>query len=651
MQFFNPINSVTSGPTTPGTTTPTTLLTEHRWYNRSLLSALTIQTIRKALNRLPVLAALALSTAAFAQKTPPDPGNGGTVGGFEVDADFISGTVPGFWNSGNYANYGTYGDDWSQGTTFSAVLKQVAGVSVPGLTTDGKSLWKVDGNWGNASAVPEVQSFAGNSNKNGDNIQLAVKPYSLQLGGTGPQKNDITQSFLHTRTVSGDIWLFFGAETRATSGSSYIDFEYNQHGVTVTNSQLYGPVNNTGSNIVGGRTINDFIIVVNYTGGGAKPVVGVRKWLANGTWSAELPLTAGQSYMTTNIAAVSPVAPNKAFATNGAYANQTGALQFVEGGVNITALNLLLDVCTPEATVTVKTRSSPSFTAELKDLDILPFALTPSATAAVPAVPSQCIDASGTTRFHVTGTYTNGTPNFTATGGTIVAGSQTYADGTVEADVDVTGSGSEICTVLLTVTTPVASCPEATASIKLSVSPRPNAPVLSIVNPDCNRAMLEINVISPRGAYEYSNQGGAWQTDTLFNVAPGTGYSIVVRSTADPACVSAAAECPAPSARLMPAKTTPVKLNKTTEGELSIYPNPFTMNCTIEFKAPKAGRAELSVFDLNGRLVKQAYTAQVNAGETYRTTLDGSQYPDGIYIARFTLNGKLIKSARIVHRK
>src|SRR5437879_4645507 len=106
--------------------------------------------------------ALFLTKISYGQSSvTPDPGIGATIAGFEVDADYKSGHVPPFWNSSNYLNYGTFGDDWSHGSTFSAVLKQLGGVSVPGVTADGSAIWQVDGNWGNKAAVAENVSFSG----------------------------------------------------------------------------------------------------------------------------------------------------------------------------------------------------------------------------------------------------------------------------------------------------------------------------------------------------------------------------------------------------------------------------------------------------------------------------------------------------------
>jgi hypothetical protein len=310
-----------------------------------------------------------------------DPGKGATKAGFEIDADFKSGFIPSFWSASNYDPSSLLqGDDWSKGTSGNAVLKQSGGVSVPGVTDDRRSIWQVDGNSGSNSAVAEGSTFSGTSNKNGDNIASGQNPYLVELGGSTPQKNDLTNTYLHGRLVAGQLWIFFGAETRSVNGASYVDFEYNQAGVSVVPNGT--KFNLVGKGLVGGRTIGDVLLVINYTGGGNKPVVGIRTWQANATWSNELSLTSFEAFVTTNTTDVGPVAPNMSFAGDGAHSDVTGALQFVEGGVNITSLNLgsNFDPCNPLSTVTVKTRSSPSYTSELKDYDILAFSALPPAT-------------------------------------------------------------------------------------------------------------------------------------------------------------------------------------------------------------------------------------------------------------------------------
>jgi hypothetical protein len=400
-------------------------------------------------------------------------GTGSTVVGFEVDASFKSGQIPSFWKTTapNQTYFGGVGDDWSKGPTGNAVLKQSGGVSVPGLTTDRTALWQVDGNWG-TNVPPDNSVFGGTSNKNGDLIGAGQSPYLLDVGSGGPQKNDITNVFLHTRrnSANNNLWLFVGAETRSINGSSYLDFEYNQAGVT-TLVDADGKRRMIGQGAVGGRTVDDILLVINYTQGGKTPIVGIRKWLANSTWSAELVLPAGAAFMTTNTLDVDAVAPLASYTGDGTPSNTSIAFQVVEGALNISSLGLAgLEACSPNATVTVKTRSSASYTSELKDWDILHFPLTPTSLSSVADITPQCRALNGTNVFSVSGTYTDGTPTWSATGGTI--SNPSYVNGVATATLTVTAPTSSAMAIL-TVASPNQNCSSAVASKQALINPNP----------------------------------------------------------------------------------------------------------------------------------------------------------------------------------
>jgi hypothetical protein len=74
---------------------------------------------------------------------------------------------------------------------------------------------------------------------------------------------------------------------------------------------------------------------------------------------------------------------------------------------------------------------------------------------------------------------------------------------------------------------------------------------------------------------------------------------------------------------------------------LSVYPNPFNPFTTISFAVPKAGRVELSVYDVTGRKaggLLSAPTGIVAAGE-YHVEFNGSDLPSGIYFVRLDAGG------------
>ncbi|SIQ55264.1 T9SS type A sorting domain-containing protein [Pontibacter lucknowensis] len=402
--------------------------------------------------------------SVYGQKTPPNPGIGATVAGFEVDGDFKPGEHKIFPNIAN-------GQDWQ------SVIK--CGPNQFKYDFVNRSLWIQDGNSGSASLVPETDIFGGTSNKNGDHIGEGQSPYTIASKSGGPQKNDITNVYLHTKEFENpetgklETWLFFGAETRSTDGTSYLDFEYNQAGVEIKDGKLVGAGEYGGRTAKNG-TSGDFILIVNYSGGGSRPTIAAREWLQDGggSWSAERNISTKGAYVVINTIDVGTLCPNSGFASNGAASNTTAALQFMEGAINLSELGLVDDPCDPEATMTVKTRSSDSFTAELKDLTFGKFQVVPTPVAVVNNIAPLCIDPSGTTVFNVSGTYSNGTPKWTVTGGTLID-PKYNADGTATAQVSVEGSNE--ATVTLTTNPLVAGCDPTTNSKKAVVNPLPGA--------------------------------------------------------------------------------------------------------------------------------------------------------------------------------
>lgn len=66
---------------------------------------------------------------------------------------------------------------------------------------------------------------------------------------------------------------------------------------------------------------------------------------------------------------------------------------------------------------------------------------------------------------------------------------------------------------------------------------------------------------------------------------------------------------------------------------LSSYPNPFNARATITFTLPRAGHATLTLFDVQGRRVKELLDDNFTAG-THRVNLDGGSLAAGVYLAR-----------------
>jgi hypothetical protein len=72
-----------------------------------------------------------------------------------------------------------------------------------------------------------------------------------------------------------------------------------------------------------------------------------------------------------------------------------------------------------------------------------------------------------------------------------------------------------------------------------------------------------------------------------------------------------------------------------TEYSLSAYPNPFNPVTTITFSLRESGRVQLSIFDLNGRLIQTLADHSFDAG-SHQLTFKARTLPSGLYVVRLT---------------
>jgi hypothetical protein len=275
------------------------------------------------------------------------PGNPATLGipgtpaGFEIDGDLLG--LAG-------------GTDWFPGAGSGIVNPNTCAVfpnQVPAFFgRDNEWRQDVDG------------KFKTQSNKNNDNIDPAVKPWHWSTKGGNPQKNDITEIYGAARTDGqGFRWLIVGISTRAPQGDNHTDVEINQAGLRIT-GETEGQIQGLGPH--NGRTIGDLLVVVDEVVGGRDPVPTLRRW--NGTEFVLIPRSEweGKYYAVHNVTQVPspcPVVDRK-----GNTGNTYEPAQFIELAVRTDlTLNPDFTACGTNPTIMVKTRSSHSFTSELKD--------------------------------------------------------------------------------------------------------------------------------------------------------------------------------------------------------------------------------------------------------------------------------------------
>jgi hypothetical protein len=154
---------------------------------------------------------------------------------------------------------------------------------------------------------------------------------------------------------------------------------------------------------------------------------------------------------------------------------------------------------------------------------------------------------------------------------------------------------------------------------------------------------------SPHDFYRYASQQSA-----SINLTAGTRYYIEARHKqawgAGFVAVawrlpSGVAQEPIPGAQLSPFGATVA--NRGTNGssqpatgvsssatELTVYPNPFTQQATVQFDLAKAGSVSLAIYDLQGKLVRQLYKGEGEAGVSQRFTVEAQGLSSGLYMLR-----------------
>jgi hypothetical protein len=79
---------------------------------------------------------------------------------------------------------------------------------------------------------------------------------------------------------------------------------------------------------------------------------------------------------------------------------------------------------------------------------------------------------------------------------------------------------------------------------------------------------------------------------------------------------------------------------------LSVFPNPFNPTTSFRFSLPSSSRINLSVYDIQGRLIKEISDEVFDVGD-HAITFDGTTMPTGIYFARLQA-GDFVRTRKMV---
>jgi hypothetical protein len=201
---------------------------------------------------------------------------------------------------------------------------------------------------------------------------------SVTTNGIPPNKSDLTRFYEASEFSSNNShnFLYLAWERTNVLGSANFDFEINQK----TQPDL-----TTGGAKTLVRTAGDLLVTYDFTNGGGRPSIGLLRWLTSATvpvvpgvapnvcfssntfpcWGDEVTLDGTDSIAGVNNldAVTDPLFPNGAN-----YINPLPALQFGETAIDLTKANVFPpNTCEAFGSTFVRSRSSASFTAEIKD--------------------------------------------------------------------------------------------------------------------------------------------------------------------------------------------------------------------------------------------------------------------------------------------
>jgi hypothetical protein len=282
-----------------------------------------------------------LTLALTAQAQAPHPG---LANDFEVDGNLIANNPGGPLGAGS---------DWLDGPGGPGT-----GVLFPnGTPKDPLVTW----HFLDLIMTADEDVFAGSAKVDGNPNSYEWKAAS------SPAKDDIQNGLIHlARDGSGNHWMILGGDRRAINGDSYIDFEFLQNPLVMNAGGSF-----TSQGPHGGRTIGDLLLTIELVQGGSQAEFFAQQWASDGHGGydyVDIPFPAGAAFVAANIDSL----VKTGFNVFGA--DQYDINQFGEAAVNLNALLPNFGQCYAIASVFVRTKSSASANAELKDF-IKPFQL------------------------------------------------------------------------------------------------------------------------------------------------------------------------------------------------------------------------------------------------------------------------------------
>ena len=248
----------------------------------------------------------------------------------------------------------------------AAVVGGVVAAALPaGANLAGSTFESNDGNmvccttgthdWANASSlglhVGQDLINSQNDNAFGQGTKENDLTPTVVLGSIPNSKADIAQfAVAHEQLASGDILLYLAWTRASQSGTTNFDFELNAAAQT-SNFATQGQ-----KTLI--RTVGDALVSFDFQGGAQKPTLTLHRWQANNTWDAGTVLGSAVADGQVNSGTIPNVFGQP---------SSLPVAQFGEMAINLKLAGIQTSGCENLATAFLKSRSSNSFSSEVKD--------------------------------------------------------------------------------------------------------------------------------------------------------------------------------------------------------------------------------------------------------------------------------------------
>jgi hypothetical protein len=235
-----------------------------------------------------------------------------------------------------------------------AASSAIAALAGSNFEIDTDANLKVDGaapaiDWASVSETRKADTPSGQQDESfGQGAKEDTAVPSVVTGGIPPNKSDLKFFGLYQEGGSSSGFLnLFWSRVQDPTGTTNMDFEFNQSKTASANGIT--PV----------RTAGDLLIIYDLSNGGTRPTLSLRIW--NGSsWGPATDLSA--SLKATGSINTSPI-PAAESDGLGAHSART----FGEAQISLAAIFTDPTICTSFGSAYLKSRSSDSFTAALKD--------------------------------------------------------------------------------------------------------------------------------------------------------------------------------------------------------------------------------------------------------------------------------------------